>query len=123
MTDLPNSLVANRYVRILCDYGCEGVWNIRGEACDINDLPVKSDLAAMILAWQTWFEHSEPGLKSPIPFDNGAHAAFGLFLARRVKEELPDWTVVYFDAARSRHDSEYEIILNTEAPKLLRGQI
>lgn len=52
-----------------------------------------------------------------------ARAALGLFVARLVKRELPDWTVIYFDETAPRGDwrprmprdhFEYEVILNPD---------
>jgi hypothetical protein len=120
MTESMSSLVEERFVRLVCDYHCDGVWNKLRQACDITDLPVSQDLADSILAWQASFDSHEDEEDASIPFDVGAHAAYGLLLARRVKQELPDWTVVYFDESKvpalwspgfPRSAFEYEIKL------------
>lgn len=109
---------AGRWVRIMCDYSAEGVWDRQGRAVRAEDLPVPSDIHRMLLGWQEWYEAADPSVAGRLPFDTAAHAAFGLFIARKVKRALPDWTVIYFDASKvardnrrdqPRHHYEYEI--------------
>jgi hypothetical protein len=84
-------------IRIMCEYSSNGVWSCVGDfAQEFGNVPE--------LSWM---------------FDHDAHAALGLFIARLVKYELPDWTVFYFDARKvtnshnqPREEFEYEIILD-----------
>ncbi len=105
-----------KWVRIMCDFSANGIWDKQGYSCHFDELPVSADVKSMIAGWQEWYEHSEHSEMSHW-FDAGAHAAFGLFIARLVKRQLPDWTVIYFDEAAyldrlpgtQRDQFEYEI--------------
>lgn len=87
---------SDRWVRIMADYCSEGVWDSEGCGCSVDDLPLSDGLRAAIRA---------------------EFSAHGLALARQVKAELPDWTVIYFDeeqAAKAgwggdRSAFEYEV--------------
>lgn len=122
MAEHQNSLETEKWVRIMCDYAADGVWNRKGQACAADDLPVEANVLTMIRGWQAWYEYNDPAARNP-PMDEMAHAAFGLFIARLVKRALPDWTVVYFDHGKDtkgwrpghpRDHFEYEIILHTD---------
>ncbi|MGP9810348.1 hypothetical protein ACTZWT_02415 [Rhodopseudomonas sp. NSM] len=112
--------IVDRWVRIMCDYSADGVWDKQGRSISAEDLPLPSDIQCMLLGWQEWYEASDGGGDDLPPFDGAAHAAFGLYIARKVKRALPDWTVIYFDESRlprsgapalPRHVYEYEIHL------------
>ncbi|MFZ5735517.1 MAG: hypothetical protein ACOY6K_01365 [Pseudomonadota bacterium] len=120
MTDEDAPPFADRWVRIMCDYSAEGVWDKQGRSVSAEDLPVPSDIHRMLLGWQEWYEAADSTDADRLPFDGAAHAAFGLYIARRVKRALPDWTVIYFDESKlpprgapdlPRHVFEYEIHL------------
>jgi hypothetical protein len=94
-----NPLVAEKWVRIMCDYCADGLWSKRGGACDLADLPVSAELLARIALWQAWFEKCpSDGRGWP---DIEAFSAEGESIARAVKAELPDWTVIYHDEAKA----------------------
>ncbi|MDE2577990.1 MAG: hypothetical protein KGL46_04215 [Hyphomicrobiales bacterium] len=106
-----------KWVRVMCDYYAEGVWDAAGRACSAQNLPVSQDIRNMLLGWQAWFDWHDPAPPSARvgQFDHAAHNAFGLFIARRIKEALPDWTVVFFDELKGDRDSfQYEITLDSE---------
>jgi len=109
---------AERWVRIFTDVYCEGLWDKRGHSRDVVDLPVSQGLRDRLLAWQVvsddweyvyseWVERNygcggpdRPDLKQaePMPFfDWDAFSAEGWAIARAVKAELPDWTVIFYD--------------------------
>lgn len=48
----------------------------------------------MIRGWQEWSEYSDL-CRDTRWFDDETHRAFGLFIARLVRQALPDWTVMY----------------------------
>lgn len=106
------SWCGTRWVRIMYDYGADGVWDIEGASTVADDLPITPALAARLRAWQAVYDdHDE--LDGP-PLDHAPFAAEGLAIARAVKAELPNWTVVYFDESRAgrglpRSAFEYEI--------------
>lgn len=125
MDNPQNSLTADKWVRIMCDYDADGVWDRGGGACAADDLPVDANIVTMIRGWQAWYEHNDPSDPHRMTrwVDNAAHAAFGLFIARSVKRALPDWTVIYFDGGKPTKDwqlgqprdhFEYEIVLNAD---------
>lgn len=105
MEEQENSLVARKWVRIMCDFSADGVWDKEGCCCDADDLPVPADLIARIRAWQAKYEYEAPTPASedyvPGSFDDRAFSREGLAIAQAVKRALPDWTVIYFDEARS----------------------
>lgn len=98
MIDEDNSLLAHKWVRILADSCADGVWEKGGGAPSADDLPVSRALIERVRAWQAWYDRDENdwGL---FKGDVAAFSLEGLAVARAVKAELPDWTVVYFDAA------------------------
>ncbi len=111
-----NSLNRAKWVRIMCDYEANGVWDRAGRCCDLDDLPVSPELRRAIRAWQEWYELGCPGERFSRGFVSTAHAHMGLAIAIEVKVELPDWTVIYFDeeklslthASKSRDRTFYE---------------
>lgn len=117
-----DTLNREKWVRIMCDFTADGVWDKEGRSCHFDELPISTEIKTMIAGWQAWYEHNDHSGMTRW-FDARAHAAFGLFIARLVKRELPDWTVTYFDDAAPRSDwhpgmprdhFEYEIILNSD---------
>jgi hypothetical protein len=96
---LESPLVRDRWVRIFCDYSADPVWAKDGGGCDLEDLPVSASLAARLRAWARRYERKDSGLLV-IDWDEGpAFTAEGLAIAKAVKAELPDWTVIYLDEA------------------------
>ncbi len=92
-----------KWLRLMCDYSAEGVWNHRGAATSLARYPISDALAARILAWQNWYEcmlGDETGAARWSDFFGTDFSEAGRTLAQAVKQELPDWTVVYFDDAR-----------------------
>lgn len=99
-----NRLTRHRWVRIMSEFSAEGVWDRDGRCCPDDELPISSGLRERLRAWQRRFDQwyprpwSEPG-EFP-PFDIRDFSREGLEIAKAVKEELPDWTVIYFDEMR-----------------------
>lgn len=116
MEEDEDTLGQEKWVRVMCDFTAHGLWDKHGCPCHFDELPVSAEIKSMIAGWQEWYEHSDDCEMSRW-FDVRAHAAFGLFIARLVKRQLPDWTVIYFDEAAyldrqpgtSRDQFEYEI--------------
>ncbi len=122
--DDPDYLQKAKWVRIMCDFSADGVWDRQGRAEDCDSLPVSEHLKEMIKGWQEWHEFSDDEMGNPdyqYFWDVKAFSVMGLCIARKVKTELPDWTVVYFDmekAETTKYDRdnksieyEYEIIM------------
>lgn len=104
-----NTLTSQFYVKIMCDHCADGIWDINGTGCELDDLPVPEDLKTMIKGWQLWYEFSETSdtFKQSL-FDRKSHSSMGLLIANLVKMHLPDWTVVYFDESKSYESFENE---------------
>ncbi len=104
-----------KWVRIMCDFCAEGVWNIEGESICANDLPIEDDLLARILRWQ--FNYDVKADDSEGSFDFKLHDAEGLAVAYAVKLQLPEWTVIFFEEAKARLPPttrakfEYEVVI------------
>lgn len=96
---LESSLIRDRWVRIFCDYSADPVWAKSGGNCELSDLPVSKGLSARMRAWANRYEKM-PLSGGVLDWSEGrAHVAEGLEIARAVKRELPDWTVIYLDEA------------------------
>jgi hypothetical protein len=83
---------------------------------DLDDLPVTPELRQRLRDWEEVFDRQDES-PSSAPFDAAAFSRTGRELAREVKRELPEWTVVYYDeeaatkrpADAPRKTFEYEI--------------
>lgn len=101
----PNTLTETRWVKIMCDYRAEGIWDIEGVCLGPECLPIDQHLMDRIYAWQATFDALEEmildqdGSSGDPVFDEAFEAIgeVGLHCARAVKRALPDWTVVYWD--------------------------
>lgn len=84
-----------KWVRIMCDYCADPVWVPNGAGTSLDSLPVSEGLRGDLERWSAWYDRHDDfgGPKLDVP----AFAAEGRTLAGRVKAELPDWTVIYFD--------------------------
>ena len=105
-----------KWVRIMGDYSADPLWGPDGTMGYLEDLPVTQELRQCLRDWVEVYDlQDEP--TSSAPFDVAAFSRAGRDLAREVKRQLPDWTVVYYDAAAAakcpadgpRHSFEYEI--------------
>lgn len=103
----------DRYVRLMADVLGPGVWH-RDGSCDAAEaLPISRRLMLDIYAWQDCYDAEEArheagtAWETTADWDFEAFAARGLGLARRLKAELPDWTIVYHDLAAVRRNGGY----------------
>lgn len=85
------------WVRVDCDYAAEGLWTEHGASYDIQCFPISEDLKAELMAWQATFDAECRPWEKANRFDLKQHRRIGTALALRVKQELPDWTVVALD--------------------------
>jgi hypothetical protein len=85
-----------RHLHLMADYGSAGVWDHDGTPLDPTKLPLSPKLRARQARWPARFEKSFEG-----GIDLEAFAAEGRAIARAVKAELPDWSIVYFDEAEA----------------------
>lgn len=113
-------------VKIMVEEGGLGYWLADPPAQALGDLPISEGLRDRLYRWNTRWEQdcSSDAYEDPMGarFDFVAFANHGFVLAKAVKRELPQWTVVYRDEALEwrywmtreprRYDralSEYEI--------------
>lgn len=108
------TLAEQKWVRVMTDYGSDGLWNKSGAAVDAESLPVSDALKAQLAAWCERYEKSgfylAPEDRQNASFDVVAHGNEGRVIARAIKAHLPDWTVIYYDEA------VYEIV-GSDAPR------
>ena len=109
---------ADRWVRLMAGLCTDAIWESGGCACSLDEIPISEQLKVEIEAWADWYDRDcEDGMPDPRSFERTTFAAHGLVLAHRLKNELPAWTVVYFDELRAntmpcgadRSYFEYEI--------------
>jgi hypothetical protein len=105
-------LADDKWVRVMCDYSADGLWAKDGCSVGPEELPVSDALKARLRAWQDayeTFEGFETYMHAPVLRDSDEcryFAAEGLAIAKAIKQELPDWTVIYFDESRVRRRTE-----------------
>jgi len=86
-------------VRVMADYGTEGLWTREGYMMLGNALPVSTALMARLRCWCRWYETNTDYCIADSTFDYVDFAATGLEIAKAIKRELPNWTIIYFDEA------------------------
>ncbi|TAN55263.1 MAG: hypothetical protein EPN20_20555 [Magnetospirillum sp.] len=101
------------WVRLMCYFGTDGVWNSDDAKADMAPLALSSELKAEVAAWQHSLDHAETVTAGDIhEFSTRA-----MNVARRIKEEQPGWKVVYIDRTKSGADIrnkdyfEHEVML------------
>ncbi|WP_146604540.1 hypothetical protein [Rhodoplanes roseus] len=91
---------------MMCDYRCDGIWDHEGLSRSVDELPISGTLKDRLLAWQAWFDVLDDQAaeeQTAVPLATWqAFVAAGLAVARDLKRELPDWTVLYFDEIERR---------------------
>lgn len=97
----------------MADYCSSGVWDEDGVNIDIDSLPIHFWLKTMITEWQAKFDREASNEST---FDVQTFSKQGYALAVKLKQNLPDWKVMYFDEGASwefRSQNRYlrEIIL------------
>lgn len=89
-----------KWIRVMADNSSTGLWHRNGANVETSYLPVSAHLLKRLDAWCRWYERNEdylPEAERKSAFDYQGFAAEGLLIARAIKTELPDWTVIYFD--------------------------
>jgi hypothetical protein len=85
-----------RNLHLMADYGAAGVWDHDGAPLNPARLPLSPKLRTRLARWCERFQQSFEA-----EIDLEAFAAEGRAIARAVKAELPDWSIVYFDEAEA----------------------
>jgi hypothetical protein len=98
----------NKWVLIMADFCSDGFWYEDGSMMSREDLPISTELMQRHIKWCESFERNEVDVE--IFAKEGSEIAFA------VKDELPDWTVMYYNLMLTkkypdgpRHMFEYEI--------------
>ena len=82
----------DKFVKLMPDFCSEGVWDRNGTHMCLDDLPIQYWLKSMIRQWIAEFSAMDDDT-----FDMETFAKHGYALAVKLKQNLPDWTVMYFD--------------------------
>jgi len=110
-----------KWVRVMADYASDGLWDMDGLCASAEELPISELLQARLAAWCAWHDRDcedyLPVDKRTSEFPVAEFTSEGLAIARAIKAELPDWTVVYLDESRLRlgdrtqllEEFEYEV--------------
>ena len=85
-----------KYVKLMADYCSDGVWNSDGASISIDSLSIPFWLKSMILDWQAVYDVQSFENEN---FDIDSFSKDGYALAVKLKQNLPDFTVEYFDEA------------------------
>lgn len=86
----------SKYVRVMCDYYADGIWDSNGAACDVSELPVTQDVQDRVLAWQVNYDQND-WYTEPTEDWTKAHMEEGHKIALEIKRQLPDWTVKLYN--------------------------
>lgn len=103
----------NIWVRLMFYFGAAGVWNSDDDKADVSVLALSTPLKAEIVAWKTSLDQVDTVLVQHVE----EFSTRAMNVARRVKEEMPDWRVVYIDRTKSGADIrnkdyfEHEVVL------------
>jgi hypothetical protein len=97
-------MIEDKWVRVMCDFSAEGLWRSDGASIDSSEIPISQGLKDRLRAWQDNYEKNcevyLPPSEQKRHLDLKAFSDEGREIARAIKAELPDWTVVYFDEAK-----------------------
>ena len=89
----------------MADYSSSGVWKRGGENVALSEFPLSERLQKEIIDWCDYYEINddwkEPENRSQPLFDLKSFSIVGLSIAKKMKEELPDYQVMYFDEYKS----------------------
>jgi hypothetical protein len=112
----PEITTQPRWVKVMAEYTSTGLWDSRGTNVEESFVPMSPSLQARLNAWCVWYENNDDYLpESTGEFDYAGFSAEGLAIARAIKAELPDWTVVYFDEGAMRQAGENRTLHNRES--------
>jgi hypothetical protein len=103
----------NKWLCIMADFSSDGFWDENGCMISRHDIPLTPELMQRHIKWCEWFEKYEVNV---VDFDIKGFSREGSEIAFAVKDELPDWTVMYYNLMLTkkypdgpRHMFEYEI--------------
>lgn len=118
-------MVKEKYVRIFCDYCADPFWHKHGGMMGYEQLPISDTLKMAFYAWDQHFQFNDTYLAywSDKYGEKGFLSYFskmGEMLAKQVKKELPDWTVVYLNKQlQHEYNKELDELPDDEQPKII----
>lgn len=103
----------SKYVKVMCDYLSTGVWDKDGRSMSVCDLPITFWLKQMLEEWQAMYD-TQDIVEQVI---NGEYICtshldiveflkMGYAIAVKIKRQLPDYEVFYFDEHKAFHSNE-----------------
>lgn len=115
MTNTTLPPAPTKWVKVMAEYGTCGLWKDKKHEYRVVDVPLSAEILSRLKAWCEWYEKNDWLLLSNFPWV--AFGEEGLEIAKLIKAELPDWTVIYFDESAALLSSsqdapepfEYEI--------------
>ena len=94
-------LAEERWVRVMCDYMADGVWDKGGGSMACTALPITPELAFRIRQWQRVYGRlGHASGYDDRRIDYSDFGAEGFAIALEIKRQVPGWTVVYRDERR-----------------------
>lgn len=99
---------ARKWLRVMADYEACGLWQSPGIEADLETLPLSAKLVTELQAWSALFPSFDAELDNMGDIHTSEGHQFiktGLHIAQQIKAELPDYTVLYFDALKAQHAS------------------
>lgn len=127
----------DKYIRVMPDYASNGIWHRQGIHAEPDELPISKSLHEWLAAWANRYDINDdflPESERKNRLDWSEFTSEGLAIARAIKAELPDWTVVWWDEQKlaeamrsvsgerpSRRLFEFEVLVDgtlSEIPKV-----
>lgn len=101
-----------KYIKLMADYSSTGVWERGGANADLSEFPLSESLQKEITDWCDYYEINDdwqaPENRRQPLFDLKSFSIVGLAIAKKIKKELPDYQVMYFDEYKSsQKESRY----------------
>lgn len=108
-----------KYVKVMCDYLSTGVWDKNGRSMSVGNLPITFWLKQMIEEWQVMYDTQDiveqviNGEYICVSYlDIVEFSKIGYAIAVKIKQQLPDYEVFYYDEHESFHsDNESDYVL------------
>jgi hypothetical protein len=88
------------FIRVMPDYSSNGIWHRDGTHAEPDELPVSPELLKRLARWADWYNVNDdylPEAERKNRLDWPAFEREGVAVAYAIKQELPDWTVLWFD--------------------------
>lgn len=110
-----------KWLKVMADYSSCGLWEQEGCEATLDEIPLTYFTKTRLSHWCGMFELNDDYMpekerrKPEFPLE--FFAMWGEILARQIKKELPDWTIIYFNDFKSHgvsHTEDYRSIYEYE---------